>query len=81
MISPGNVTEFNVNGVLYAPHDDGSFAIPEAMVGEAMKANLTVRELTIVQLMQRVADAIQALPDGQYKSVLTRAFGSLVTDA
>jgi hypothetical protein len=40
------VTEFNVDGALYPPRDDGSFSIPESRISEAMKANLTVWELT-----------------------------------
>jgi hypothetical protein len=57
MISPGNVTEVNFSAYgLFHPMDDGSFAIPEAMVGEAMKANLTVRELTNAEKLARIMD-------------------------
>jgi hypothetical protein len=74
MISAGDVTEVNLAGALYAPADDGSFAIPEKFVAEAMKANLVVAELTQVQRLSRVFDAIGELDEGEAKNTLVAAF-------
>jgi hypothetical protein len=74
MISAGDVTEFNVGGILYAPADDNSFAIPAEFVAEARKANLVVAELTQAQRLSRVFDAIGELDEGEAKAALVAAF-------
>jgi hypothetical protein len=82
MVGTGVTTEINDSrlGLQIPDADNAVFVTPEC-VADFEKAGFRVRELTIVELMQRVADAIQALPNGRWKTVLNQAFGSLWPDA
>lgn len=70
----GNTTEWNHSRFgIFTPRDDGSFAIPEAAVPDAMKAGLVVAELSESKKLRLALDQIHALKPSPHRTAILNA--------
>jgi hypothetical protein len=74
----GNTTEWNhsLYGI-FAPCDDGSFAIPEAAVPDAIKAGLVRAELSQSKKLALIRDAIADLDESEIRTALLAEYTRL----
>ena len=72
------VTEWNHSQFgIFTPRDDGSFAIPEAAVPDALRAGLVVAELSQSKKLADIRDAIADLDEFDIRTALLAEYTRL----